>query len=195
MKVVIRWLVIFMVSCVYPQEIESAKLLQACRAVLQSNESRGSGKWFNRDCSGVICAIFMEAGYPLQEKLRRVYKEGMNNVSVLYAIAEPLTLEDVLPGDLVFFDNTYDRNNNGLSDDSFTHVGIVTDYDLKHDIISFIHYNTWIDKILEEQLSLTHSNSEKVNTVLRWPIGMDYENKRYAGELFNSFARISKTVE
>ncbi len=32
-------------------------------------------------------------------------------------------------GDLVFFDNTYDRNGDGKFDDRITHVGIVVGFD------------------------------------------------------------------
>ena len=74
------------------------------------------------DCSGYICSVLTRAGVPLE-----------GNTSSLWNMAEQLrvTHQRKVPkvGDLVFFDNTYDRDGNGKADDELTHIGLVVAID------------------------------------------------------------------
>ncbi|MCA9566357.1 MAG: C40 family peptidase [Myxococcales bacterium] len=72
---------------------------------------------FRNDCSGFVMAAFHRAGMELSGSTR-----------TMWADAESLGIthtDTPRPGDLVFFDNTYDRNRNGRRDDPLTHVGVV----------------------------------------------------------------------
>jgi NlpC/P60 family len=184
-------IILVAVEMIQANQVESVRLVEAARVVEQANESRGAGKWFTRDCSGTVNAIFAQAGFPLSKRLNAAYKNGMNGTAILHAISDSVSVEQLAAGDLVFFNDTYDRNNNGKSDDILTHVGIVMGYDRATGVVDFIHYNTWMDKIVEQQLNVLKPGDKDTNIILRWPARGDTQSKRYAGELIHSFGRVS----
>ncbi len=77
------------------------------------------GERFRYDCSGLVDAAHRAAGIDL----------GMRNTRALWELAEREGLAwrrpSARPGDVVFFDDTYDRNGNGRLDDSLTHAAVV----------------------------------------------------------------------
>jgi len=79
------------------------------------------------DCAGVTRAIYLEHGIDLYEGVSS--GERANGVRLIYAnVRHHGTLHQgpVVPlGDLVFFDNTWDFNGDGLLNDPLTHVGVV----------------------------------------------------------------------
>ncbi len=81
-----------------------------------------SGEKFRYDCSGMVNVAHYKAGIDLR---------GQNSEGML-ALARELGVDHKGPprvGDVVFFDNTYDRNKNGRLDDALTHVAVVEDVD------------------------------------------------------------------
>lgn len=79
------------------------------------------GVRYRFDCSGVAAGIYAKAGLRLAE-------DGAPSTRALYALVEEkgaLHRDSPLPGDLVFFDNTWDQNANGRRDDPLSHVGVV----------------------------------------------------------------------
>lgn len=81
-----------------------------------------SGEKFRYDCSGLVNVAHYKAGIDL----RGQNSEGLLNM------ARELGVDHKGPprvGDVVFFDNTYDRNGNGRLDDDLTHVAVVEDVD------------------------------------------------------------------
>ena len=77
---------------------------------------------FRDDCSGFVMAALDRAGMPMSGSTASFWEE---------ARASGFTHHRKRPhvGDLVFFDNTYDRNRNGRWDDDLTHIGVVLDVD------------------------------------------------------------------
>ncbi len=100
------------------------------------------GKRFNRDCSGFTSMIFYLNGIDLLKTPRRM-AHGRNMVASLYNAAA--SRGDIIhrnlpqPGDMVFFDRTYDANRNGRRDDPLTHVGIVEKVDAETGNVYYIH--------------------------------------------------------
>jgi peptidoglycan DL-endopeptidase CwlO len=96
------------------------------------------GERFRMDCSGVARGIYAKAG------LRLGYVEvtdQTNDTRVLYELVRrtgSLRRHDPLPGDLVFFDDTYDQNGNGLTDDPLSHVGVVERVEPEGTVV-FVH--------------------------------------------------------
>ncbi|OQY31258.1 MAG: hypothetical protein B6241_14470 [Spirochaetaceae bacterium 4572_59] len=96
---------------------------------------------FNMDCSGVVLAIYYHSGIDLTKNLgsysgggvQRLY-DYLNDLQLLYKSNYPAQ------GDLLFWDNTYDKNNDGASNDELTHVGMVVESNSKGDVI-YIHHN------------------------------------------------------
>lgn len=85
------------------------------------------GRRIAYDCAGVTRAVYLEHGIDLfQTPSREVHANGVrliyNHVRRHGALHQG---PDVRPGDLVFFDNTWDFNGDGKTNDALTHVGIV----------------------------------------------------------------------
>jgi len=84
------------------------------------------GKRFNFDCTGTVLAIYYYAGIDLTKEFSRYTGNGvlrlykiMKAHNLLYMTKYPSS------GDLIFWDNTYDRNRDGKRNDYLTHVGMV----------------------------------------------------------------------
>lgn len=86
-----------------------------------------NGKRIAYDCAGVTRAIFLEHGIDLYDSPAADPKA--NGVRLIHNhISRHGKIHQgpaVRPGDLVFFDNTWDYNSDGIINDPLTHVGIV----------------------------------------------------------------------
>lgn len=128
---------------------ESAKALVGQRSVVVAGER------YRFDCSGVARGIYARAGFPLggAPSFR-----GENDVSVLYRFVREsgsLRRSDPLVGDLVFFDDTYDRNGDGLRNDPLSHVGVVEEV-LDDGTVVFVHHAA--GGILRYRMNLARPN-------------------------------------
>jgi len=98
----------------------AARLVGATRI-----ESRG--RRIAYDCAGVTRAVYLEHGIDLYQS--GTHDPNANGVRLIYAhVRQHGRLHQgpvVHPGDLVFFDNTWDFNGDGMLNDPLTHVGIV----------------------------------------------------------------------
>jgi hypothetical protein len=93
------------------------------------------GVRYRMDCSGVAAGIYARAGVLVDDGA------GAPSTRALYALVQrhgSLRRKDPLPGDLVFFDDTYDANANGLRDDPLSHVGVV-EKTLPDGTVLFVH--------------------------------------------------------
>ena len=86
-----------------------------------------NGRRIAYDCAGVTRAVYLEHGIDLYES--RTADQKANGVRLIHNhIKEHGRLHQgpaARPGDLVFFDNTWDFNGDGRMNDPLTHVGIV----------------------------------------------------------------------
>jgi hypothetical protein len=101
------------------------------------------------DCSYFVRAAYWEGSH----HTRDLFMESLSTKSINPNKATGVTLlaayfeknhryitENPRIGDIIVFDNTYDKNNNQVRDDFFTHVGIVTG--IRDDgTIEFVHGN------------------------------------------------------
>jgi hypothetical protein len=78
----------------------------------------------NDDCSGLIALAYWKPGLNL---LPEQVMPGESGVAAIYRKAQALGAlrEQPSPGDLVFFQETYDRNRDGQRNDGLTHIGVV----------------------------------------------------------------------
>jgi hypothetical protein len=85
------------------------------------------GRHIAYDCAGVTRAIYLQHGIDLYESA--AHDPQANGVRLIYNhLRQYGRLHQgpvVAPGDLVFFDNTWDVNGDGLVNDRLTHVGVV----------------------------------------------------------------------
>ena len=99
------------------------------------------GREFAMDCSGFVRAAYYYAGIDLSQDFD---KYTGNGVTRIYRTLKDRNLihetELPNPGDIVFWDNTYDKNEDGLWNDELTHVGIILSSDTNGDI-EYVHCN------------------------------------------------------
>lgn len=107
-----------------PEGIE--RVIAAARKHLGKTTVRVGGKSFRYDCSGFVRGMVSALGIDLMSEGG---DDGDNGVRLIHHYVDRHGLNHLrkVPqaGDIVFFDNTWDKNGNGLLDDPLTHVGLV----------------------------------------------------------------------
>lgn len=120
---------------------QQLRILSAAEDMLESQNFVVSGYRYSYDCTGTILAIYAMAGIRLVD-LFPAY--AGNGVRRLYGIASDHELlyhsEYPQPGDLIFFDNTYDKNGDTQWNDGLTHVGLVLAVD-PNGTIEYLHHH------------------------------------------------------
>ena len=151
---------------------------------------------FRTDCSGVVSALYYYAGIDLQ----KYYPEytGAGTERIYKMLEERGLLEETwLPetGDIIFWDNTYDKNSNGKRDDLITHIGMVVERD-KYGNIEYIHHN-YLKGIVIEKMNIRYKNEHTrtrkgvvtiINSPMRKKEGGRIQGKWLSGQLYNSSA-------
>lgn len=91
----------------------------------------------NDDCSGLTHLAYWRPGLSLMPEAPR---PGENGVAAIYRKAQELGVlrEQPRPGDLVFFQETYDRNRDGRRNDGLTHIGVVERVS-PEGLVTFVH--------------------------------------------------------
>ena len=125
------------------------------------------GHRFRMDCSGVIRAIYYKAGIDLAQDFNK-YKGGgtmrihetLRSKGLIYRPSVPV------PGDILFWDNTYDANHNGRSDDMLSHIGMVVSSNKKSGNVVYVHHNEK-KGIVFEKMNLLHPDDPAYNAVMR----------------------------
>ncbi len=165
---------------------------------------RGTGSFevdgirFPADCSGFVEAVYHSEGIPFREALAVAPADEGSAVAALYravgALGVVFTTEaDPLPGDLVFWNDTYDRNGDGLANDPLTHVGLV-EAALPGRTVRFVHRGA--RGVARGYMTLASpdrargDSGETLNTPLRVPRDGDPQGlPTLAGRLFAAFGR------
>ena len=116
-------------------------ILDTATYLLGMERVRVRGRSYRSDCSGFVSAAFSGSAVELM-------RPGVNGVSATERMYRTLKERGALrpssrlrPGDLLFFHNTWDRNNNGLRDDLFTHVALVEGVEADG-TVTYFHFAT-----------------------------------------------------
>lgn len=127
-----------------PDAVLSARqewIIAAAREVLTTQSTTVGDRTYTYDCTGTILTIFAHAGVFLIDLFPDY---SGNGVARLHGIASDYGLlhnrATPEPGDLVFWDNTYDRNLDGSWNDPLTHAGIVLAVD-EAGTVEYVHHN------------------------------------------------------
>ncbi|HEU0006705.1 MAG TPA: hypothetical protein VLA67_08760 [Nitrospiraceae bacterium] len=165
----------------------AAKLVGA--KTIESN-----GRRIDYDCAGVTRAVFLKHGIDLYDA--DPVNPNPNGVRIIHAhIQQQGKFHQgpvAHPGDLVFFNDTWDYNGDGKVNDALTHVGIVERQE-KDGTVIFISRVVGAIKRYRMNLGLPHvhksANGRILNDYLRRKDSTDPANTRYlSGELFAQFA-------
>jgi hypothetical protein len=158
--------------------------------------ARGTEERFNMDCTGTVLAIYYYAGIDLARDFNkytgngvmRLYK-SLEEEELLYETRFPVT------GDIIFWDNTYDRNEDRQWNDPLTHVGMVMNTS-EDGSIEYVHLN-YRSGIIIENMNLhqpeVHQQMEKgqmriINSPMRMKqAGKAHPDNWLSGQLFKIF--------
>ncbi|MFY1828573.1 CHAP domain-containing protein [Myxococcus fulvus] len=149
------------------------KVLTAARSVVGKPQVTFDGRKYPSDCTGLIEGVYAQAGL----SFRGTLKPGDNGVTALYryARANGRVYEDgrPVPGDLVFFHETYDQNRDGRRNDGLTHVGIVDSVDEQGTVTVIHRVNRGVVRyrmnLARPHLPRDPKTGEVLNDLLRHP--------------------------
>ncbi len=117
------------------------KLVEGASEIIGREKLFIRGRSFGMDCSGIVLSLYWYAGIDLTKAYNDYSGNGVTRIyryledkDLLYRTLEPA------PGDIIFWDNTYDKNEDGEPNDLLTHVGMVVDLDTNGNI-DYIHHN------------------------------------------------------
>ena len=114
-------------------------VLARARALIGQRSLKVEGRSYASACNGLVEAAYHGMGVDLHA----VARSGDNAVTALYRVAQQhgRIFHDALPlpGDLVFFRDTYDLNRDARANDGLTHVGLVEAVDADG-TVSVIHH-------------------------------------------------------
>ncbi len=172
------------------------RLLAGAEHFLGKSELVYGGRTYTYDCTGTILAIYAYAGIDLLSRFNHYSGNGVQRLYKIMSRHDLLTKTDFpQPGDIVFWDNTYDANGDGLWDDPLTHAGMVVGVTPSGEI-SYIHEN-YAKGIVIEKMNLIHPSiyteaeggaTILINSPMRMrgqPPGPDW----LSGQLFRVFGK------
>lgn len=172
------------------------RLLAGAEHFLGKRELVYDGRTYTFDCTGTVLAIYAYAGINLLPMFDRQSGDGVKRLYKIMRDHDLLTKsKHPQPGDLVFWDNTYDENGDGRWDDPLTHVGMVVGVTESGEI-SYIHQR-YDRGIVIQRMSLVHPDTYTeieggtkivVNSPMR-QIDQPPGPLWLAGQLFDSFGR------
>jgi len=155
------------------------------------------GKEFTADCSGMVRGVYSSIGMDLLERYRE-FPEAEGGVDIMYQSYKNQEWKDKnrLPktGDLIIFNNTYDKNHNNKWDDFLTHIAVVEGIEKGSRTVSLIHsVNSGIRRYRMnlDQPKVYMSGGRKFNDFLRRRPDWDQVRTKYmSGSLFYSYIDI-----
>ncbi|MBN1798808.1 MAG: hypothetical protein JW822_09525 [Spirochaetales bacterium] len=128
-------------------------LVEGAHKLLGVNKLVVRGKKFTRDCVGTVSAIYYYAGIDLIKGYSKYSGGGVTSLYT-YLKANNLIYRTKNPriGDIIFWNNTVDKDGDGKMDDGLTHVGMVVA--VKEDgTIDYVH-NDYKQGIVIAQMNL-----------------------------------------
>lgn len=170
-----------------------AAIVQSAARLVGARTVEMDGRRIEYDCAGVTRAIFLKHGIDLYDSQTTDHRA--NGVRLIHNhIRQHGSLyrgPAARPGDLVFFDNTWDFNHDGKANDPLTHVGIVERQD-RDGTITFISRVAGTIQRYHMNLGLPHmhrtADGKIVNDHLRRKDSGDPVAAGYlTGELFAGF--------
>jgi len=177
-----------------------ARLAARAAAMLGTGAERFvvGGETFNPDCSGFVEAVYAAEGVALRRILQAAAPRETSAVAAAWAAAGAYGErwrggEWPAPGDLVFFDDTWDRNGNGRRDDPLTHLGIVEWVEVDGTVRFFHRGGRGVVRgvlTLDRPDRAAAEDGRPLNSFLRVKAGRDDDAPVLAGQLFVGFGRI-----
>lgn len=173
-----------------------ALVVEGATSMLGADRLVVRGVEFAMDCSGFVRAVYYYAGIDLTAEFSKYTGNGVTRIyKTLQARGLLSDTTHPSPGDVIFWDNTYDRNSDGKWNDELTHVGIVMNID-DDGSIQYAHMN-YRKGIIVEHMNLVRRDvhTENVNgrtVIVNSPMRMKGQVTRpewLSGQLHRVFGR------
>jgi len=143
------------------------KLVEAADWMKGRKSLKVGDRSFGLDCTGVVLAAYWYAGIDLAEDFGSYTGNGVRRLYYYLDDRKLLYKTDLpSPGDIIFWDNTWDANENGLADDTHTHVGMVVTMEKETGAGTYLHYN-YAKGIVIEDINLLDRDNPATNSPLR----------------------------
>ncbi len=185
---------------------EKAVLASAQTLIGRAPESmvKVNGRTFVLDCIGTVSAIFYGMYIDVQRDFPRYLGNGVGR---LYnsLMAQNVLHRDLYPraGDIIFWDNTWDANGDGILDnDPRTHAGVVLSVDADG-TIHYVHEHI-VKGVTVEAMNLLHPRDyydpqgRIINNALAMNSGISRRNNPphwTSGDLWDSFGDILRAQD
>lgn len=142
---------------------------------------------YRDDCSGYVSAVASGVGVDMDGVVASIYE--------LAVVHDALHWDEVpRVGDLVFFDDTHDRDRDGLWDDELTHIGIVLEVD-EDGTATFGQAGLGMGRGLGT-INLKYPSDREFNSLLRsWERGDAADSRHLTGELWTAWATLDPSVD
>jgi hypothetical protein len=178
-----------------PAVVQSATRLIGARGITSQ------GKRIAYDCAGVTRAIFLEHGIDLYRDASN--EPQGNGVRLIHNHVRQHGIlhrgTNVSPGDLVFFDNTWDFNGDGKLNDPLTHVGVIERLEPDGTVIFISRVANAVERY-RMNLDQPHVHKTAQGRVLndyirrKHPTDQDH-TARLTGELFSFYGNLLSAHE
>jgi len=170
--------------------VQSAARLVGARTITRE------GKRIAYDCAGVARAVYLEHGIDLYRATSR--EVNANGVRLIHNHVHQHGVlhrrPDVKPGDLVFFDNTWDFNGDGEANDPLTHIGIVEEVEPDGTVVFISRVASAIERYrmnLEQPHIHRTGDGRVLNDYIRRKHPTDLiDTPRLTGELFAFYGNL-----
>jgi len=170
-----------------------AAIVRTASKLVGATNIQVNGKRIAYDCAGVTRAIFLAHGIDLYDS--GSLDPQANGVRLIHHhISQHGRFHQgpvVRPGDLVFFDNTWDYNGDGIINDPLTHVGIVERQEADGTVIFISRVAGAIERY-RMNLALPHLHKTTDGRILndyirRKDLNHPFDASYLTGELFSGF--------
>ncbi len=146
-------------------------LMEGAQRFAGASSLKVNGRTFPMDCTGTVLAIYAYAGIDLAGPMNNFSGNGVTRLnSYLQSLGLLYSTELPAPGDIIFWDDTYDRNNDGIWNDPLTHAGIVLTTD-PDGTIHYIHHNYRLGIVVARMNLLkpdtVESGDKRLNSAMR----------------------------
>lgn len=142
------------------------KVVEGSYWALGKSQLKVRDKVFNLDCSGTVMAIYYYAGIDLSRDFGKYTGGGTERIFKYLEDNDLLYDTDMpVPGDIIFWDNTYDKNSDGVRNDELTHVGIVVEVG-DDGTVTYLHEH-YAKGIILEKMNLKFPEDIERNSAMR----------------------------
>lgn len=170
------------------------QIVQKARRALETQNIAAQSRRFRRDCSGFVESVMYQVKKPIAPLVYGNFGGAAGNIFVNSKehFFDKKSERRPLPGDFLYFNNTYDRNKNNRLDDPITHIGIVEKID-EDGTISMIHLLK--GRVVRGYLNLEHPrvhkmNGKIINSYIRRPQPRDPKGTPYLmGEAYHGYTK------